>query len=331
MFRTVVNNNPTAFTTDVAKDGGLTLNADYVQGTPFEAGDETYYTAKLIGDPAAVTTKLLGGQVIDAEPGTPGLKIGLVSMTVNSLDFNGGHDHGSIGGHLDIFFDVVNAHEDLDIIVFPGWTLLAEDLALVKRRIKNKKSLVLFEVWDPRMRKQLGCFIKEGTLQPDKGIIQQFAESRNDVDKVKLKKVFDQLRNERVLGYKGKNICWLMCGEINVMRNIQNNHNRVEFRLPDDRDLRETFKEICDATDIFINPTHTIMGNQGKLAQRRKFLSQRNKVFCSVSNADTAVLRKMAQKLTGKAAQYVYKDGREISGKLLPESNDRFVLKEYDV
>lgn len=57
-FRTDENNNPTAMTTGVAKDGGLVLGTDYVQGAQFPDG-EPYYTAKLLGDPVAVTIKAI--------------------------------------------------------------------------------------------------------------------------------------------------------------------------------------------------------------------------------------------------------------------------------
>ncbi len=58
-FRTDLNNNPTAFTTNVAALG-LVLGVDYVQGDPFPPPNEGHlYTAKLLGDPIAVTIKLL--------------------------------------------------------------------------------------------------------------------------------------------------------------------------------------------------------------------------------------------------------------------------------
>jgi len=64
MTRADRNNSPAAFTTSVAQDGGLTLNVDYAQGDPFTVTDaqgrtETYYTAKLLGDPVALTIRVL--------------------------------------------------------------------------------------------------------------------------------------------------------------------------------------------------------------------------------------------------------------------------------
>lgn len=55
-FRTDRNNNPTAFTTDVAKTMGLVEGVDYVQGDKFP-GSSNLYTAKLLGDPIATTIK----------------------------------------------------------------------------------------------------------------------------------------------------------------------------------------------------------------------------------------------------------------------------------
>jgi hypothetical protein len=57
-MRTDDNNNPTAFTVDIAKEAGLVLGTDYVSGEPFPA-PSTLVTAKLLGDPVAVTIKVL--------------------------------------------------------------------------------------------------------------------------------------------------------------------------------------------------------------------------------------------------------------------------------
>lgn len=65
MFRTDANNNPTAFTTDIAKEAGLVEGVDYVVGEGFEingsatSGPRTLYTAKLLGDPIALTIRVI--------------------------------------------------------------------------------------------------------------------------------------------------------------------------------------------------------------------------------------------------------------------------------
>lgn len=58
-FRTDRNRNPTAFTTDIAHQGGLTEGVDYTKGDPFQVGNEIFYTAKLLGDPIALTIKVI--------------------------------------------------------------------------------------------------------------------------------------------------------------------------------------------------------------------------------------------------------------------------------
>lgn len=58
-FRTDNNNNPTAFTTDIAVEAGLSLGTDYEQGDSFTVNGHTYYTARLIGDPVAITIKVI--------------------------------------------------------------------------------------------------------------------------------------------------------------------------------------------------------------------------------------------------------------------------------
>ena len=58
MFRTDANHNPTAFTTDVAAQGGLILGKDYEAGEPFPA-PSTLRTALLMGDPVQLTIRVI--------------------------------------------------------------------------------------------------------------------------------------------------------------------------------------------------------------------------------------------------------------------------------
>ena len=57
-FRTDRNRNPAAFTVDLAKQGGLILNNDYVVGDPFP-DNPRIFTAKLLGDPVDITIRLI--------------------------------------------------------------------------------------------------------------------------------------------------------------------------------------------------------------------------------------------------------------------------------
>ena len=57
-FRTDRNNNPAAFTVDIAKQAGLIEGTDYVAGDPFPA-PSTLVTAKLLGDPVQLTIRVI--------------------------------------------------------------------------------------------------------------------------------------------------------------------------------------------------------------------------------------------------------------------------------
>lgn len=62
-YRTDENNNPTAFTTDIAKEAGLIEGTDYEQGAAFTSivdfKASNYYTAKLLGDPVLTTIHVI--------------------------------------------------------------------------------------------------------------------------------------------------------------------------------------------------------------------------------------------------------------------------------
>ena len=63
LYRTDEHNNPTAFTTDIAKEAGLVLGIDYEVGKPFAIPGRnvmtTYYTAKLLHDPLNLTLQVI--------------------------------------------------------------------------------------------------------------------------------------------------------------------------------------------------------------------------------------------------------------------------------
>lgn len=71
-FLTDENNNPTAFTTAIAAEAKLVQHVDYEQGTQFPDGEQ-FWTAKLLGDPIAITIRVINalGFYIGNGPGTP--------------------------------------------------------------------------------------------------------------------------------------------------------------------------------------------------------------------------------------------------------------------
>lgn len=250
------------------------------------------------------------------------MKIGLISFLINPSNKN------SIFNHVNYFLKIVNDFDYLDVIIFSGWTLLKKDLEFVKKNIKNKNSLILFEVWDDfcnNKEQHKGYYFKEGVFY-DKDIIQLFATSDEiNRDKELMKRYLTEINNNRIIEFKNRKICWLICGEINVLKNVQKEQQRVLFRFDDDNNLKNEFYNIYNNINIFINPTHTIMGNQGKLARRREFLSKNNRLFCSISNADLSAKK---QSLNAKSIQYFYLGGNSINGIDLIKNNE-ILFKEY--
>lgn len=59
IMRTDNNNNPTAFTCDIAREAGLMQGVDYVLGDSFIVGETEYFTAKLLRDPIKLTIKVI--------------------------------------------------------------------------------------------------------------------------------------------------------------------------------------------------------------------------------------------------------------------------------
>ena len=68
-MRTDRHNNPTAFTTDIAKLAGLKEGVDYAVGDPFSGGK--YYTATLLGDPIDTTIQVIDKIGFQTSSGKP--------------------------------------------------------------------------------------------------------------------------------------------------------------------------------------------------------------------------------------------------------------------
>jgi hypothetical protein len=69
-MRTDDNNNPAAITTDVAAQGQLKLGVEFVPGSAFPSPSKLI-TAKLIGDPVALTIRVIDTISYYTHTGTP--------------------------------------------------------------------------------------------------------------------------------------------------------------------------------------------------------------------------------------------------------------------
>jgi hypothetical protein len=75
-MRTDQNNNPAAFTCNIAQQAGLAYGTDYEQGEPFTVPatggrTQTFYTAKLLGDPIALTIRVIDAIGYYTKSGSP--------------------------------------------------------------------------------------------------------------------------------------------------------------------------------------------------------------------------------------------------------------------
>ena len=261
------------------------------------------------------------------------LTIGLISFIV---DFD--NERLTKNNFGDVI-QIINENDNLDLIIFAGWTLFdLKDLKKLNSYISNRKSLVFFEVWKDTFlgEKVHKCYyIQDGKIHDD-GIIQIFSSSK-EVNKypIKLHEYFkEQFQEKRKFEFRDKILRWIVCGEINFLINIQNQNNKVLFRLSNDKYLKSKFDKISAETDIYINPSHTQMGNQGKMQKRREFLSQDNKIYCSVANLDLKKHREskkdnaLVSLNSFKSLQYCFYNSKNIVGSVLGDSK-KYLFKKY--
>ena len=92
------------------------------------------------------------------------------------------------------------------------------------------------------------------------------------------------------------------------MKNHQKEENRAEFRLPNKTELSERFTKFLKGINIILNPIHTPMGNQGKMHQRRIYLSRNKRYYFSTSNT-----KENSNDLSLESLQYGFFDGFRIT------------------
>lgn len=241
-----------------------------------------------------------------------------------------------------LFKSIIEDNPDLHILAFPGRTLYDKtELKRTMRNIKNTKKLVLFEVIDDSVDSYAwkGYAIRNGKLI-DRNIIQHFATKDIEQDPALMSKFLKDLKSKRSFSVRGKTVRWLICGELNMLRNEQSNNNKPLFRFKEDRELSKAYKSIFDDTDIFINPTHTAMGNQGKMHKRREALSKKKRIYCSTSNFDIGYYRKrydvkgrpskerLEHNLNQKSLQYCYYNGKPVEGTIVHSGSD-YIFRKY--
>ncbi len=213
---------------------------------------------------------------------------------------------------LELTARIIN-NSKADILLFSGHTIdFVNEIEELKSIIENNKTEVVFELENINSTKIDNCLyhIKKGKVNNlyTNQIFTQSGEIENNYELGD--RLLNELETKRKLKVKGLSFLIIQCGEINILKNIQSDGNRVEFRLLDDMNLFNRFKQILKNTNVILNPIHTPMGNQGKMQKRREFLSKNSKYYFSTSNT-----KKDSTNLNLKSLQYAFFNGKEIAEK----------------
>lgn len=225
---------------------------------------------------------------------------------------------------LKLVSEIIN-ESSADLILFPGHTLLSkEDVTHLRRSLKNKSSVVLFETKDGGFENEGNHLFRiEGGKIVDMKSRQIFTKSAQiNKNKEYALDLLDELEQDtkRRFRVKNKRCLVLQCGELNILKNYQKEGNRVAFRYDNDPDLEKRFFDIIEHVDIVLNPIHAPMGNQNKLGARRMLLSNNGRAYfstCNALNAKTLTLKR-------KSLQYALKDGHDLQ-----EAEDAICEKSY--
>lgn len=88
----------------------------------------------------------------------------------------------------------------------------------------------------------------------------------------------------------------LICGENNVLKNLQGDGNKVKWRYESPK--------INWGAKVILNPSHNTMGNWGKLNKRFEFLSKKYGYVIYLTNSSNQSF--------GKSSLRIYQNGKEI-------------------
>lgn len=205
-----------------------------------------------------------------------------------------------------------------DILLFSGHTIeFVKDLEELRTVVDNKRTEVIFELESINSNKINNCLyrISKGNLFSLNS--NQLFSTSNEIEgnyELALRLIYE-LESHRK--FKKNNFVFLIiqCGELNILKNIQADNNKVDFRLSEFKVLKDKFNSIIKETNVFLNPIHIPMGNQGKMKKRREYLSKNKKYYFSTSNT-----KENSNDLMLDSLQYGYYNGfqlKPISSKII--------------
>lgn len=215
--------------------------------------------------------------------------------------------------------DILNRASE-PFVMFSGHTLFEpEDILSIESKLTNKHVTALLEVRHIKSSSFLNnanCLflVRNGKVHNmfSQQLFATSGEIKNNTDLAE--RLLLELEQRRKFEIEGEKCLIFQCGEINILSNIQSDHNRVIFRFSENLVLHKRFQNLLDDTDIILNPIHTPMGNQGKMQKRREFLSSDNRYYFSCSNTRPHNRQKQIKEGTLQhRLQYAYKNSLPIS------------------
>lgn len=221
--------------------------------------------------------------------------------------------------NAELVLEVLKRTKDMDMVLFSGWTLANKrGLERVIDGLHAPHPTFILEVGsgyetNDNPRSPAGFYVIQGGKPRLSAIKQWFAtsEEANRNEKNLIEKYLTRLEKDRYFSVSGKRVRLVICGENNVLRNMQSHGNAVRFRL-DDKKSRMKLESILDHTDIFINPAHTPWGNLDKIKKRWKYLSEHGRALLFVTNecAKTGV-KHHEPNLAKQSLRYAFINGKE--------------------
>ncbi len=275
------------------------------------------------------------GFIRDKESVGENLKVGMVSFPIWGSNPSKTKAYFK-NKKLRLVLKLINENADLDILVFPGHTIFdLKELSKLREKVKNETSLIFFEVWCYTNVQHKAYGIQNGEVI-DRGMFQFFGESHQINGREDIMAVFLAHLDKKRVFQLNKNqlkVRLLICGEQNILENKQGNEevNKPFFRFLSNSQLKNEFNRIHKDTELYINPTHTIMGNQGKIKKRREFFSNRGRVYCSTANYEMGKKRYIPSNAFDRnSLQYCWNNKYPVIG-VTRTLDDKHILKVYEM
>jgi len=231
-----------------------------------------------------------------------------------------------------------------DLMVSAGFTCAdPASLKALEREFSHKPISLAVEMLDPADHPLIGSRSFKGRGQfyvvgngrcLELGPRQQFTSTGN-ISEAAAEKVIEGLGLDggRRFSVQEKQVGWLECGEMNVLRCPQ--HHSTKSVLVRYEALQRRFYEAVASLDVVVNPQHTRMSRLHLLRRKAEAISsglfvhapakKKWPVYCGVANWDS-----MRQIKSQSNLQYIFRDGQKMQPRDIAETED-WIFSVYHV